>query len=73
MARALDSVRRWYNNLFRKSVNVKVEIIPEPTPEISVAKTPGLSCPVCSHRIILITENLRSCHAMSLLWAGINR
>ncbi len=60
MASILDSLRRWFNNLFGKAENQSAEIIPEPTPEISIAKIPGLSCPVCSHRIIVSIEHLLS-------------
>ncbi len=60
MASILDSLRRWFNNLFGKAEIGTVEIVPEPTPEISIAKTPGLSCPVCNHRITVSIENLLS-------------
>jgi DNA-directed RNA polymerase subunit RPC12/RpoP len=60
MASFLESIRRWFENLFGIAKTEKVEILQETTPEISVAKTPGLSCPVCSHRIIVSIENLLS-------------
>lgn len=60
MASILDSLRRWFKNLFGITEKEIIEPVPEPTPEISIAKTPGLSCPVCSHRIIVSIENLLS-------------
>jgi DNA-directed RNA polymerase subunit RPC12/RpoP len=60
MGSFLESIRKWYENLFGTSKTAKVGIFPEPTPEIYAAKTPGLSCPVCSHRIIVSIENLLS-------------
>ncbi|MDG1276051.1 MAG: hypothetical protein P8O16_02140 [Algoriphagus sp.] len=71
MASILDSLRRWFNNLFGITENETVEIIPEPTPEISIAKTPGLSCPVCSHRIIVSIDNLLSGQAIQCPSCGL--
>ena len=74
MASILDSLKRWFNNLFSIVKNEPVETIPEPTPENSIAKTPGLSCPQCSHRIIVSIEILLwSGDPMSFLWPRIDR
>lgn len=60
MASLLKSIKQWFKTLFGKAKMQKLTILPEVTPEISVAKTPGLSCPVCGHRIIVSIENLLS-------------
>jgi len=71
MASILDSLRRWFNNLFGIAEKKTVEIVPEPTPEVSIAKTPGLSCPVCRHRIIVSIENLLSGEAIQCPSCGL--
>ena len=71
MASILDSLKRWFNNLFSVVKNEPVETIPEPTPEISIAKTPGLSCPQCSHRIIVSIEILLSGRAIQCPSCGL--
>ena len=71
MASILDSLRRWFNNLFGRAEKKTVEIVPEPTPEVSIAKTPSLSCPVCRHRIIVSIENLLSGQAIQCPSCGL--
>jgi len=71
MASILDSLRHWFNNLFGIPEDKKDEILPEPTPEISIAKTPGLNCPVCSHRIIVSIEHLISGQAIQCPSCGL--
>lgn len=72
MAGVLDSIRRWFSNFFGKAENIeKVEIIPESTPEVSIAKTPGLNCPGCNHRIIISIENLLSGQAIQCPSCGL--
>lgn len=71
MSSILNSIRRWFFNLFGIAENKAVELAPEPTPEISIAKTPGLSCPVCRHRIIVSIENLLSGQAIQCPSCGL--
>ncbi len=61
MSSILDLIKNWYNRFFgQTSLARNAEPLPEITPEVSIAKTPGLSCPVCAHRIVVSIESLLS-------------
>lgn len=60
MGSIIGLLKNWFNRFFGNTSPTPTVVIPEVTPVISVAKTPGLSCPVCSHRIIISIESLLS-------------
>lgn len=60
MLSIIESIKRWFSSFFGTQKITTAEVLPEFTPEIAVSKKPGLSCPVCNHRIIVSIENLLS-------------
>ena len=60
MASILNLIRKWFASFFGTPTKLPEMIEPEPTPEVAIAKTPGLSCPVCGHRMVVSIENLLS-------------
>ncbi len=71
MSSLFEFIRNWINKLFGKVKSEAAPVIAEPVPEVSIAKTPGLNCPVCSHRIIVSIEHLLSGQALECPSCGL--